>query len=332
MLAALLPSVSPDDARGAVRQPGSAAGARLRLSPAPVHRPAPHRRPSRCTSSTRCSASSCSAEGRRRLPPRSGARRSIAPPASSSRAAISTPRPRSTSRRRRGRRSSASRCTPGARCSPKAARKTLVRLARRDAAGDPRCGAAAGARRSLRGDVRRARARKALLERAYEGFVASNDVRRQLIVAARRSIATTTNGRTSRRSTAGSTCSSTLCTPTAVPVHRATRCAFAARSSSRCCSGSPSNPRIDDAARGRALLDAPDIVDVPRQRPRQRRVDPVQLLQLEDEGRQRRRADRARRAVARRPAGHRGQPRVVAGAPRVQRADPRPLRDARRRS
>ena len=65
------------------------------------------------------------------------------------------------------------------------------------------------------------------------------------------------------------------------------------------------------------------------QLPPERRVDPVQLLQLEDEGRHRRRADRARRAVARRSARDAAEPRVVARAPRVQPSDPRPLRRQR---
>ena len=89
----------------------------------------------------------------------------------------------------------------------------------------------------------------------------------------------------------------------------------------------PDNPRIDDAARTvEALLEAPDILDVPVND----RVNAASILfnymNWKTKGDERRRADRARRAVARRSRGHRGEPRVVAGASRVQRADPRPLR------
>ena len=60
--------------------------------------------------------------------------------------------------------------------------------------------------------------------------------------------------------------------------------------------------------------------------PAERRVDPVQLLQLEDEGRHGGCADRARHAVARRPARDAAEPSVVARSPRVQPSDPRPFR------
>ena len=327
MLAALLPSVSPADAEAVSGNPEAPLvldyvyrrhlftdrrriGDRARL---PVPRAVP-----------RVPAGRGQAPADRAT---SGRRRSTAPRASSSRAATSTPPRRCTSRRRRGRRWSASRCTRAARCSPKAA-------ARRSCAGSPRCPPRCAkpsrgcARRSVRGDVRRARARKALLERAFDGFVARGDVRRQLLVAAAAvdchyfewaDFAPLDRWIDDPRRSCSIPDPHYLSTADALRMRGALLIALLFRQ--------PDHPRIDDAARDvEALLAAPDIETVPVND----RVNAASILfnymNWKTKGDERRRADRARRAVARRSRGDRRQPRVVAGASRVQRADPRPLR------
>ena len=136
------------------------------------------------TSSTDSSASSCSRRAAAGCRRRSAARRSTAPAASSSRAPTSTPPPRCTSRRRPGPRWSASRCTRDARCSRKAARRRsrdwVAALPPDVRAGEPRL-TLAEAYAQLHADPNRA---KALLARAFEGFAARNDARRQLLTAA----------------------------------------------------------------------------------------------------------------------------------------------------
>ena len=89
----------------------------------------------------------------------------------------------------------------------------------------------------------------------------------------------------------------------------------------------PEHPRIADGRRRGRAADRRGVgARGAAQFPAQRGVDPVQLLQLEDQGRHGRRADRARCAVARRSARDAAEPGVVARAPRVQPPDPGPLR------
>ena len=288
MLAALLPSVSPADARGDLRQSGSAARARLRLPPAPVHRPAPHRRPAglpvpravpRVPARGRAGGG-CRGEDR-------AARRSTAPPDSSSRAATSTPPPRCTSRRRRGPRSSASRCTPDARCSRKAgARRSCSWLAAMPP--DVReCGAAPGARRSVRGDVRRARALQGAARARVRGLRRAQ--RRAPAAAGRRR-----GGRLPLLRMGGLRAARPLDrrahaaarSRTRVPVHRR-RAAHSRRAAHRAAVPPARQPARSTTPRRtvETLLDAPDILDGAGQRSRERGVDPLQLQELEDQGR-----------------------------------------------
>ena len=128
-------------------------------------------------------------------------------------------------------------------------RKTLTRLARRDARRGPRRRAPARAGRGVRRHVRRARALQgAARARATTGFVARNDVRR---AAARRRrgdrlpllrVGGLRAARPlDRRARRGCSSGRRRSSPTA------DACACAARCSSRCCSASPTHPRHRDA-------------------------------------------------------------------------------------
>ncbi len=142
---------------------------------------------------------------------------------------------------------------------------------------------------------------KALLARAFEGFTARGDLRRQLLTAA-----------------AAVDCHyfewadfapldhwiavferllepgpAHLSTADGLRIHGALLIALLFRQPEQSAHGGR-------GAEGRAAARGARHRDGAGQRPRERRVDPVQLLQLEDEGQQRRRADRARGTVARR--------------------------------